>query len=115
MPVGVFWKVVSRQAGAQTHCGRPVPTDGGPALGDPVPSLSWGLAQARSVAPSQATLTATCLLQAGSLQGGCVGSQDPTEDTWLPQAGVGLEKSRIHVLEATGTVALNGFESKMSA
>lgn len=49
MPIGVFCKVVSHRAGAQTGCGRPAPTDGGPALGYPVPgdapSPSWGLAR----------------------------------------------------------------------
>lgn len=35
------------------------------------------------------------------------------EDPWLPQAGLGLEKSRIQFLGATGTVSLNRFENKM--
>ena len=41
-------KVVSRQAGAQTRCGRPTLRDLSP---KDASSLSWGLALARSVAP----------------------------------------------------------------
>lgn len=83
MPVGVFgrWFPIGcgpdRLREASSYWWR------GPALGYPVPgdapSPSWGSAKARSVAPGQATLVVTCLLQ--------VGSQDPAEDTWLPSAG----------------------------